>query len=177
MLAAGATTGVRDRIVTHALRSHRTVWFVSLLMLKLNSCFLLETGIACNDRERLLLAKWHPKAEPTPKDATKLAVFFRFFRVFPLTFQWKTACKVTFRLSRPVSCKNQENGAGNQWSLQATINSSLQRSSSFSLGIEAQGRSNTITSPDILANAFTSQTPPDWTRSKVELVRGLLCPY
>ena len=30
---------------------------------------------------------------PAPKDATKLAVFFRFFRVFPLTFQWKTACR------------------------------------------------------------------------------------
>ena len=75
-----------------------------------NSCFLLETGIA--GHERLLLAKWHTKSEkncengrfstaltgmksctvdrgctPAPKDATKLAVFFRFFRVFPLTFQ------------------------------------------------------------------------------------------
>ena len=28
---------------------------------------------------------------PPPKDATKLAVFFRFFRVFPLTFQWKNS--------------------------------------------------------------------------------------
>ena len=75
-----------------------------------NSCFLLETCIA--GQERLLLAKWHPKPRkkrrnggfstpltcmksctvdrgctPAPKDATKLAVFFRFFRVFPLTFQ------------------------------------------------------------------------------------------
>ena len=76
-----------------------------------NSCFLLETGITRH--ERLFLAKWHPKAEkktaktagfstpltgmkscmvdrgctPAPKDATKLSVFFRFFRVFPLTFQ------------------------------------------------------------------------------------------
>ena len=84
-----------------------------------NSCFLLETGIA--GHERIFLAKWHPKAEkklrnggfstpltgmksctvdfdctPAPKDATKLAVFFRFFRVFPLTFQKKkkkTACR------------------------------------------------------------------------------------
>ena len=79
-----------------------------------NSCFLLETGIA--GHQRLFLAKWHPKAEkklrkrpfstpltgmknctvdrgctPAPKDATKLAVFFRIFRVFPLAFQWKTA--------------------------------------------------------------------------------------
>ena len=30
---------------------------------------------------------------PAPKDATKLSVFFRFFRVFPLIFQWKTACR------------------------------------------------------------------------------------
>ena len=30
---------------------------------------------------------------PAPKDATKLAVFFRFFRVFPSTFQLKTACR------------------------------------------------------------------------------------
>ena len=30
---------------------------------------------------------------PAPKDATKLAVFFRFFRDFPLTFQYKTACR------------------------------------------------------------------------------------
>ena len=76
-----------------------------------NSCSLLETGITRH--ERLFLAKWHPKAEekncenggfstpltgmksstvdrgctPAPKDATKLPVFFRFFRVFPFTFQ------------------------------------------------------------------------------------------
>ena len=74
-----------------------------------NSCFLLETGISgiagIAGHERLLLAKWHPMRRkklrnggfstpltgmkscsrvdrgctPAPEDATKLAVFFRFF--------------------------------------------------------------------------------------------------
>ena len=109
-----------------------------------NSCFLLETGIAVH--ERLFLAKWHPKPRkncqngvfstpltgmksctvdggctPAPKDATKLAVFFRFFRVFPSTFNKRQRAEVIFRLSRPVSCKNQENGSGKQWSLHAPL--------------------------------------------------------
>ena len=80
--------------------------------------------------ERLLLAKWHPKDEKklrrrpfltsltgmksctvdrgcTPAlkdvDATKLAVFFRFFQVFPLTFQWKTACRGDLQTSFSVA--------------------------------------------------------------------------
>ena len=48
----------KNRIGTHALRSHRTVWF---FFRRLNSCFLLETNIA--GHQRLFLAKWHPKAE------------------------------------------------------------------------------------------------------------------
>ena len=93
-----------------------------------NSCFLLETDIA--GHERLLLAKWHPKAEkncenggfstpltgmksctvdhsctPAPKDATKLAVFLRFFRDFPWHFNKKKRAEVIFRFSRPVSRK------------------------------------------------------------------------
>ena len=81
-----------------------------------NSCFLLETDIAGHER---LFRQMTPKAEkkncedgrfstsltgmksctvdrgctPPPKDAMNLAVFFRFFRVFPLTFRWKTACR------------------------------------------------------------------------------------
>ena len=55
-LEAGASA--QNQIGTHALRSHRTVWFVFHCS---NSCFLLETGIA--GHERLLLAKWHPKSE------------------------------------------------------------------------------------------------------------------
>ena len=42
---------------------------------------------------------------PAPKDATKLAVFFRFFRDFPWHFNKKQRAEVIFRLSRPVSCK------------------------------------------------------------------------
>ena len=110
-----------------------------------NSCFLLETGIAVH--ERLFLAKWHPEAEKklpkrrffdtadrheklygrsglyaTPKDATKLAVFFRFFSSlsFEISIK-KQRAEVIFRLSRPVSCKNQENGSGKQWSLQKQL--------------------------------------------------------
>ena len=42
--------------------------------------------------------------------------------LFPsLTFQWKTACRGDLQTSRPVSCKNQENGAGKQWSLHAPL--------------------------------------------------------
>ena len=42
-----------------------------------------------------------------PRNATKLAVFFRFFRVFPLTFQWKTGCIADLQVfKRPVFCKN-----------------------------------------------------------------------
>ena len=76
------------------------------------------TRRAIAGHERLLLAKWHPNAEKNceidsfstlltdmksctvdrdcmsaPKDDTKLAVLFRFLGVFPLTFQWKTACR------------------------------------------------------------------------------------
>ena len=32
------------------------------------------------------------------KDATKLAIFFRFFHAFPGTFQWQTACKSKLRV-------------------------------------------------------------------------------
>ena len=32
------------------------------------------------------------------KDATELAVFFHFFRAFPATFQWQTACKSDLRV-------------------------------------------------------------------------------
>ena len=56
---------------------------------------------------------------PAPKDATKLSVFFRFFRVFPLTSSMRNSVQ---RYSSDfqglaVSCKNQENGAGMELSL------------------------------------------------------------
>ena len=56
VLEAGASG--QNRIGTHALRSHRTVWFVFAAQ---TLVFLLETGITRH--ERLFLAKWHPKAE------------------------------------------------------------------------------------------------------------------
>ena len=111
-----------------------------------NSCFLLETDIA--GHERLFLAKWHPKSR---KKTAKTAVFrhrwqawkvvrsiaavrqrprtprnwrcsFAFFETFLWHFNRKQRAEVIFRLSRPVSCKNQENGSGKRWSLHAPLN-------------------------------------------------------
>ena len=47
---------------------------------------------------------------------------FAFFESFPWHFNEKQGGEVIFRLSRPVSCKNQENGAGKQWSVHAPLN-------------------------------------------------------
>ena len=112
-----------------------------------NSFFLLETGVT--GHEKLFLAKWHPKAE---KKTAKTAVFrhrwqawkvvrsiaavrqrprtpwnwrcsFAFFESFLWHFNKKQHAEVIFRLSRPVSCKNQENRPGKQWSLHAPLKS------------------------------------------------------
>ena len=47
---------------------------------------------------------------------------FAFFESFLWHFNNKQRAEVIFRLSRPVSCKNQENGSGKQWSLHAPLN-------------------------------------------------------
>ena len=49
---------------------------------------------------------------------------FAFFESFLWHFNKKQRTEVIFRLSRPVSCKNQENGSGKQWSLHAPLNHS-----------------------------------------------------
>ena len=46
---------------------------------------------------------------------------FAFFESFLWHFNEKQRAEVIFRLSRPVSCKNQEKGAGKQWSLRAPL--------------------------------------------------------
>ena len=46
---------------------------------------------------------------------------FPFFEAFLWHFNKKQRAEVIFRLSRPVSCKNQENGSGRQWSLHAPL--------------------------------------------------------
>ena len=46
---------------------------------------------------------------------------FAFFESFLWHFNEKQRTEVIFRLSRPVSCKNQENGAGKQWSFHAPL--------------------------------------------------------
>ena len=50
---------------------------------------------------------------------------FAFFKSFLWYFNKKQHAGVIFRLSRPVLCKNQENGSGKQWSLHAPLNSEL----------------------------------------------------
>ena len=46
---------------------------------------------------------------------------FAFFEAFLWHFNKKQRAEVIFRLSRPVSCKNQENGSGKRWSLHAPL--------------------------------------------------------
>ena len=46
---------------------------------------------------------------------------FAFFETFLWHFNKKQRAEVFFRLSRPVSCKNQENGSGKWWSLHAPL--------------------------------------------------------
>ena len=48
---------------------------------------------------------------------------FAFFESFLWHFNKKQHAEVIFRLSRPVLCKNQENGSGKRWSLHAPLNS------------------------------------------------------
>ena len=54
---------------------------------------------------------------------------FAFFESFLWHFNKKQRAKVIFRLSRPVSCKNQENGSGKQWSLHAPLKRNWKRAS------------------------------------------------
>ena len=46
---------------------------------------------------------------------------FAFLETFLWHFNKKQRAEVIFRLSRPVSCKNQENGSGKRWSLHAPL--------------------------------------------------------
>ena len=65
---------------------------------------------------RLLAAvRRHPR---TPRN---WRCSFAFFESFLWHFYKKQRAEVIFRLSRPVSCKNQENGAAKQWSLHAPL--------------------------------------------------------
>ena len=50
---------------------------------------------------------------------------FAFFESFLWHFNKKQHAEVIFRLSRPVLCKNQENGSGKQWSLHAPLNTKI----------------------------------------------------
>ena len=148
VLEAGASG--QNRIGTHALRSHRTVWFV----------FDAQTIVSCQ-KLTLLVTKGFSSPNDTTKprkncenggfstpltgmkSCTVAAVRQRprtprnwrcsvaFFETFLWHFNKKQRAEVIFRLSRPVSCKNQENGSGKRWSLHASLkksaNSQLQQ--------------------------------------------------
>ena len=51
---------------------------------------------------------------------------FAFFETFLWHFNKKQRAEVIFRLSRPVSCKNQENGSAKRWSLHAPLKKTAQ---------------------------------------------------
>ena len=59
--------------------------------------------------------RWRPM---TPRDWW---CSFAFFESFLWHFNEKQHAEVIFRFSRPVSCKNQKNGAGKQWCLHAPL--------------------------------------------------------
>ena len=115
-----------------------------------NSCFLLETGIAGHERPLyyIITRQMTPQIR---EETAKTAVFrqrwqawkvvrsiaavrqrrrtprnwrcsFAFFESLLWYFNKKQHAEVILRLSRPVLCKNQENGPGKQWSLPALRN-------------------------------------------------------
>ena len=89
-----------------------------------------------------------------------------------------------FRLSRPVSCKNQENGSGKQWSLHAPLNS--QRKDQFGSLTQCfttqwvpVGRSSADDRPTA-GDLLGRETPVPCKRQKLVLsliVTALLCVY
>ena len=58
---------------------------------------------------------------------------FAFFETFLWHFNKKQRAEVIFRLSRPVSCKNQENGSGKRWSLHAPLKDGIEISRIWSV--------------------------------------------
>ena len=56
-----------------------------------------------------------------PRTPRNRGCSFAFFETFLWHFNKKQRAEVIFRLSRPVSCKNQENGSGKRWSLHAPL--------------------------------------------------------
>ena len=130
MLEAGASG--QNRIGSHALRSHRTVWFVSLLKL----LFLVRKGhcwsrkafprqITPQSREKTAkTAVFHHRwqawkvvrsiaaVRQRPRTPRNRRWSFAFFETFLWHFNKKQRAELIFRLSRPVSCKNQEKAQG-----------------------------------------------------------------
>ena len=132
----------QNQIGTHALRSHRTVWFVFAAQ----TLFFLVRNWHCWSRKAFTRQMTPQIREKTAKTAVfrqrwqawkvvrSIAAVrqrprtprnwwcsFAFFESFLWHFNKKQHAEVIFRLSRPVLCKNQENGSGKQWSLHAPL--------------------------------------------------------
>ena len=153
VLAAGAPE--QNRIGTHALRNHQTVWFFLAAQTPVSShklALLVTKGFSspietpkprkhCEGRFSTSLTGMksctvNHRCTLALKHATKLAVFFRFFESFLWHFNEKQRGEVIFIHSRPVSFKNPESGAGKQWSLHAPLNSSLTCASTARFDLE-----------------------------------------
>ena len=139
VLAAGASG--QNQIGTHALGSHRTVWFVfaaQTLVSCLRLALLVTKGVALpNDtqsREKIVKTAVFRHCWQAWKVVRSIAALcqrprtprnwrcsFAFFESFLWHFNEKQRAEVTFILSRPDSYKNQENGAGKQWSLHTPL--------------------------------------------------------
>ena len=141
VLEAGASG--QNRIGTHALKRHRTVWFIfaaqGLVFFVRNwhcwsrKAFPREmTPIAEKKTARtaVFLHRWQAwkvvrsiaAVRQRPRAPRIRRCSFAFFESFLWYFNKKQSAEVIFRLSRPVSCKNQENGSEKQWSLHAPLN-------------------------------------------------------
>ena len=120
VLEAGASG--QNRTGTHALRTHRTVWFVFAAQTLVSCC---ETGIT--RQERLFLAKWHPKAE---KKTAKMAVFRHRWQA------WKVVRSIAAVRQRPRTPRNWRcSFAFSSLSLDISIKNSVQRWSSDFQGL------------------------------------------
>ena len=131
----------QNRIGTHALKSHRTVWFVfaaqTLVLVRNRHCWsrkafprqmtpqswekTAKTAVFRHRWQAWKVVRSIAAVHQRPRTPWNWRCSFTFFESFLWHFNKKQRAEVIFRLSRPVSYKNQENGSGKQWSLHAPL--------------------------------------------------------
>ena len=134
-----AGTSGQNRIGTQALRSHRPVWFVFAAQTLVRNwhCWSRKAfprQMTPQSREKtaktaVFRHRWQAwkvvrsiaAVRQRPRTPRNWRCSFAFFEIFLWHFNKKQRAEVIFRLSRPVSCKNQENGSGKRWSLHAPL--------------------------------------------------------